>query len=114
MSAADHETEALIVDFAFHGRFLAPLSEIPSVGRNWPYIITLAIFVGLQPAVATARTPATYFILRFLSGFFSSPALATGGASIADMFEPKKRAYGIGIWGISAVCGPTLGPLIGG
>ena len=84
------------------------------IGRNAPYIITLAIFVGLQPAVATAKSPATYFVLRFVSGFFGSPALATGGASIADMFGPKKRAYGIGIWGMSAVCGPSIGPLIGG
>lgn len=30
------------------------------------------------------------------------------------MFRPAKRAYAMGIWGISAVCGPVLGPLIGG
>ena len=30
------------------------------------------------------------------------------------MYKPAKRAYAIGIWGISAVCGPVLGPLIGG
>jgi DHA1 family multidrug resistance protein-like MFS transporter len=40
--------------------------------------------------------------------------LATGGAAIADMYAPKKQAYGIGIWGIAAVCGPVFGPLIGG
>lgn len=30
------------------------------------------------------------------------------------MYKPSKRAYGIGIWGLSAVCGPVLGPLVGG
>ena len=30
------------------------------------------------------------------------------------MYKPAKRAYAIGIWGISAVCGPVLGPLVGG
>lgn len=40
--------------------------------------------------------------------------LATGGASIGDMYRPQKRAYGIAIWGIAAICGPVLGPLIGG
>ena len=30
------------------------------------------------------------------------------------MYKPSKRAYGIGIWGVSAVCGPVLGPLVGG
>jgi len=51
---------------------------------------------------------------RFLTGFFGSPALATGGATIADMYRPQKQAYGLAIWGIGAVCGPVLGPLVGG
>jgi DHA1 family multidrug resistance protein-like MFS transporter len=51
---------------------------------------------------------------RFLTGFFGSPVLATGGASMADLWSPKKRAYAIGIWGVFAVFGPVLGPLIGG
>ena len=37
-----------------------------------------------------------------------------GGATITDMYKPSKQAYGIAIWGLSAVCGPVLGPLIGG
>ncbi|KAJ8608655.1 hypothetical protein MRB53_039539 [Persea americana] len=51
---------------------------------------------------------------RFLTGFFGSPVLATGGASLSDMYIPKKRAYAIAIWGIAAVCGPVMGPLVGG
>ena len=30
------------------------------------------------------------------------------------MYKPSKRAYGIAVWGLSAVCGPVLGPLVGG
>lgn len=51
---------------------------------------------------------------RFITGLVSSPMLATGGATIADMYEPKKNAYGIGVWGIAAVFGPAMGPLIDG
>ncbi|KAL8811246.1 MAG: hypothetical protein Q9200_001939 [Gallowayella weberi] len=51
---------------------------------------------------------------RFLTGFIGSPALATGGASIGDMFAPNKRAYGMGMWGVLAIGGPVLGPLVGG
>jgi DHA1 family multidrug resistance protein-like MFS transporter len=51
---------------------------------------------------------------RFLTGFFGSPVLATGGASLADIWRPSKRAYAMSIWGISAVCGPVLGPVVGG
>lgn len=46
---------------------------------------------------------------RFLTGFFGSPVLATGGASMADLWVPKKRAYAIGIWGVFATAGPVMG-----
>ncbi|KAE8246842.1 hypothetical protein A4X13_0g5605 [Tilletia indica] len=93
---------------------LSPLSEIPQIGRNIPYIVTLAIFVALQVPTALTTSTAGYFICRFLSGFFGSPALATGGATIGDMFGSETRPIALGIWGLSAVCGPTIGPLIGG
>ncbi|PYI11074.1 MFS general substrate transporter [Aspergillus sclerotiicarbonarius CBS 121057] len=92
----------------------SPMSEVPQIGRNPIYIATLIVFVALQVPVALAGNLGTLLAFRFLTGFFGSPALATGGASIADMFRPSKRAYGIGIWGISAVCGPVVGPLVGG
>ncbi|KAI9930149.1 hypothetical protein MW887_011959 [Aspergillus wentii] len=92
----------------------SPMSEIPQIGRNPVYIATLAVFVALQVPTALAGNLGTLLAFRFLTGFFGSPALATGGATIADMYAPSKRAYGIGIWGISAICGPVLGPLVGG
>lgn len=97
------------------GPFLwSPLSEVPYVGRNWPYILTLAIFVALQVPTLLATNLGMLLAFRFLTGFFGSPVLANGGASIGDMFGPTKRAYAMGIWGVSAVCGPSLGPLVGG
>ena len=92
----------------------APMSEIPQIGRNPIYIGTLAVFVILQVPTALATNFAMLLCFRFLTGFIGSPVLATGGASIGDMFAPKKRAYGIAIWGIAAICGPVLGPLVGG
>ena len=92
----------------------APMSEIPQIGRNPVYIGTLIVFVIFQVPTALAVNFAMLLCFRFLTGFIGSPVLATGGASISDMFAPKKRAYAIGIWGIAAVCGPVLGPLVGG
>ena len=92
----------------------APMSEIPQIGRNSVYIGTLFLFVVLQLPIALAPNFATILVFRFITGFVGSPVLATGGASIADMYAPKKRAYAIAIWGIAAVCGPVMGPLIGG
>ena len=92
----------------------SPMSEIPQVGRNPIYLGTLVIFVALQPAVALASNFGMLLAFRFITGFFGSPVLATGGASLADIWSPAKRAYAMSIWGIAAICGPTLGPVIGG
>ena len=92
----------------------APMTEMPMIGRLAPYIGTLVVFVGLQPAVVYAPNFGALLAFRFLTGLFGSPVLATGGASIADMYSPKKRAYGISVWGFAAVLGPVLGPIVGG
>jgi DHA1 family multidrug resistance protein-like MFS transporter len=92
----------------------SPMSEIPQIGRNPIYLGTLLVFVALQAPTALASNFGMLLAFRFLTGFFGSPVLATGGASLADIWRPKKRAYAISIWGIAAVSGPTLGPVVGG
>lgn len=78
--------------------FLSPLSEIAAIGRLTPYVITLAIFFALQPISATAGNIPGLLVLRFLAGFIGSPVLATGGASLGDMFNAKTRPYATGMW----------------
>lgn len=58
------------------------------LGRNPVYIITLVIFAVLQIPTALSTNIGgllDLLDLRFLSGFFGRPALATGGASVGDM-----------------------------
>lgn len=82
---------------------LAPLSEVPAIGRNAVYILTLALFVLFQIPTALATHFAMLMVFRFVTGFLGSPALATGGASIGDLYSSQKRALAIGIWGIASV-----------
>ena len=92
----------------------SPLSEIPSIGRNPPYMITMALFVILCVPAALVDNFAGLLVLRFLLGFFGSPCLATGGASLQDMYSLIKLPYVLCIWAFAATCGPALGPLISG
>ncbi|KZL74844.1 multidrug resistance protein [Colletotrichum tofieldiae] len=92
----------------------SPLSEIPQIGRNPIYIGTLFLFILLQIPTAMSVNFSMLLAFRFISGFVGSPVLATGGATLADIWSPKKRAYPIACWGIAAVAGPTLGPVVGG
>jgi DHA1 family multidrug resistance protein-like MFS transporter len=92
----------------------SPISEIPVIGRNPPYMITMGIFVALCLAAPLVDNIAGLLVVRFLQGFFGSPCLATGGASLGDMFSIIKLPYVLGLWALSATCGPALGPIISG
>lgn len=94
--------------------FLSPMTEIPAVGRTTPYILTLAIFCVLQVPTALVTNIAGFCILRFLAGFVGSPPLATGGASIQDVFMPHKVPYAMGLYGLSAGAAPALAPVVAG
>jgi DHA1 family multidrug resistance protein-like MFS transporter len=92
----------------------SPLSEIPSVGRNWPYITTMIIFVIICVPTALVDNIGGLLVLRFLQGFFGSPALATGAASLADIFPMILLPYTLCLWAMAATSGPALGPVISG
>ncbi|BGP30838.1 hypothetical protein JCM10296v2_002597 [Rhodotorula toruloides] len=103
-----------VAAYGFGPTFLSPLQELPRFGRNPVYIIGLALFVIFQIPEVLAKNIATVLVFRFLSGFVGSPALATGGASMADIFRMKDLAVAIGAWANGAVCGPIFGPVVGG
>ncbi|GAC96095.1 cycloheximide resistance protein [Pseudozyma hubeiensis SY62] len=92
----------------------SPLSEIPAVGRNWIYIITT--FLGLLFSIGAALAPnfGSLLVFRFLAGFMGSPALATGGATLQDIYSITKIPHGIALWVAAASMGPALGPVMGG
>jgi DHA1 family multidrug resistance protein-like MFS transporter len=92
----------------------SPLSEIPAIGRNPPYMITFALYVILLVPTALVENFPGLIVLRFLAGFFGSPCLATGGASLQDMFSLIKLPYVLSIWALAATAGPALGPIISG
>ncbi|GME46022.1 Benomyl methotrexate resistance protein [Neofusicoccum parvum] len=92
----------------------APLSEVPFIGRNPPYILTFAIFVILLVPTALVDNFPGLIVLRFLLGFFGSPCLATGGASLGDLYSIIKLPYVLSLWALAATCGPALGPIISG
>lgn len=92
----------------------SPLSEIPVVGRNPPYIITFGLFTILAVGTALAPTYGSLITLRLITGILSSPALATGGATMQDMYSLLKLPYALSVWVAAAFSAPALGPLLSG
>lgn len=91
----------------------SPLSENARFGRTSIYIVTLFIFFILQIPTALVDNIVGLCILRFIAGFFASPCLATGGASVGDVTAMPWIPVSISAWSVAAVCAPSMGPLFG-
>ena len=107
-------TSLSLLGYAIGPMLWSPLSEVPRMGRNTIYIVTLVAFLLLKLPIVLASNFETILVFRFLTAFAGSPAQATGGATISDMYIPRDRSYGLGLWELSTWIGPTLGPLVGG
>jgi DHA1 family multidrug resistance protein-like MFS transporter len=83
----------------------SPLSEIPRIGRNPVYVATMVLFVILSIPTAFVQNYPGLMVLRFLTGFFGSPCLASGGASLADMYSLLALPYAMMAWVSAAYCG---------
>jgi MFS transporter, DHA1 family, multidrug resistance protein len=92
----------------------SPLSEIPRIGRNPIYIITMFLFVIVSIPAAVPTNFAGLMVLRFLQGFFGSPCLASGAASLGDLYSLLNLPYALIAWVSAAYCGPSVGPLLSG
>jgi DHA1 family multidrug resistance protein-like MFS transporter len=112
--AASLSLSMYVLGYGLGPMLFSPLSEIPSVGRNPPYMISFAIFVILIIPAALVNNFAGFIVLRFLLGFFGSPCLATGGASLQDMYSFLYVPFAICAWALAATCGPAMGPIISG
>lgn len=103
-----------VFGYAIGPMIFSPLSENARFGRTTIYIVTLFLFFILQIPTALVNDIASLSVLRLIAGFFASPCLATGGASLGDITHMPWIPVSISLWSIAAVCAPSLGPLIGG
>ncbi|KAI5969215.1 FLR1 [Candida margitis] len=102
-----------VIGYGIGPIFFSPLSEDSRIGRTPLYIITLFIFCIMQIPTALSTSLAGMTVLRLIAGFFASPALSTGGASFGDFITLPYFVVGLATWSLGAVCGPSVGPLIG-
>ena len=103
-----------VIGYGLGPLLFSPLSEIPSLGRNVPYMASFGLFVILCVPLALVDNYAGLLVLRFLVGFMGSPCLATGGATMGDMYSLLKLPYALTAWVSASFNGPALGPVISG
>ncbi|KAF6795011.1 Transporter mfs1-like protein 1 [Colletotrichum musicola] len=114
MTEASLGLALFVLGYGIGPLLFSPLSEIPSIGRNPIYIVTMLIFVIVSIPAPLVDNYAGLMVLRFLQGLFGSPCLASGAASLGDMYSLLSLPISLVAWVSAAYCGPALGPLLSG
>lgn len=89
------------------------MSEVPFLGRRPIYLGVLTVFVFFNFSVVYAKKTGMLRAVSFLTGSFGGPVLATGGASIAGWYKPRKRPCAMAFYSMANVPDPFMGPLGG-
>ncbi|KAK5946537.1 hypothetical protein PMZ80_000680 [Knufia obscura] len=103
-----------VLGYGIGPMLFSPVSEIAYIGRNPPYLVSFVCFlvISVITAVVANKSFAALIVMRFLQGFFGSPILASGGASLDDIYDSDSLPYAYVFWIAAMYCGPALGPVI--
>ncbi|CCH61306.1 hypothetical protein TBLA_0E02520 [Henningerozyma blattae CBS 6284] len=102
-----------VLGYGIGPMILSPLSEYARFGRLHIYIISMFLFTIFQIGAATVHNIGGLIVIRFISGILCSPALATGGGTLADFLDPKTLPRYIGLWSLGFMSAPVSAPLLG-
>lgn len=91
-----------VVGYGVGPMFFSPISEIPFIGRNPPYLYSFVLFFIISIVLAVVHNFPAIIVLRFFQGVFGSPILASGAATIEDIYDMYSAPYGY-IWWIAAM-----------
>jgi DHA2 family multidrug resistance protein len=86
------------------GRFGVVRTFLVSVG-----LFTITSFTC---GIATSLPMLVFF--RLLQGGVSGPMIPGSQALLISIFPPQQRALALGIWSLTALVGPVVGPILGG
>lgn len=103
-------TATFLLGFGLGSLYAGPLSE--TFGRNPIYIGTLLLFIIWEMASALSPNIGAQITFRFLAGISASPALSVSGGTVADLYDPLEKTFGLPLFAIPAFSGSMLGPII--
>ncbi|KAK0671255.1 putative transporter [Cercophora samala] len=112
-TAINVTVSVFMMTFAFGPLFWSTFADWK--GRRPLYLISLAIYILAN--VLLAAVPSNYgalVFLRIVQAFGSASVVSMGAGTVADITEPKKRAFAMSIFLMGPQCGPVLGPVLGG
>ncbi len=116
LSASQDEAAWVITSYLVSNAIIIPISGWLSdvIGRKRYYMISVALFTVSSLLCGLAPTLPMLIAARILQGIGGGGLAPSEQSILADSFPPEKRGQAFAAYGVVVVCGPVLGPTLGG
>ena len=116
LSASQDEAAWVLTSYLVANAIVIPISGWLSdvIGRKRYYMISVALFTVSSLLCGLAPTLPMLIGARILQGIGGGGLAPSEQSILADSFPPAKRGQAFAAYGVVVVCGPVLGPTLGG
>ena len=116
LGTSNDESTWVLTSYLVANAIVLPISGflVSLFGRKRFFLACIAFFSLSSFLCGIAPTLGLLLLFRILQGAFGGGLQPMAQAILADTFPPAKRGLAFALYGIAAVCGPVLGPTLGG
>jgi len=116
MSAGQDEITWVLTSYLVANAIVIPMSGWLArvMGRKKYLIVSLLVFTTSSMLCGAAESLEQLIIFRIVQGIGGGGLQPMSQAILLETFPPSQRGLAMGIFGMGVVCGPILGPLLGG
>src|SRR6201999_3970987 len=116
LGASNDQSTWVITSFAVANGVAVPLTGwlMQRYGVVRTFVASVVMFTIASFLCGIAWSLSALIVFRVLQGAVSGPMIPGSQALLISIFPPEKRATALGIWSITTLVAPILGPILGG
>ena len=116
LSATADQSTWVLTSYLVSNAIVLPITGwfVSVFGRKRFFLICLGVFTLSSVLCSIAPTLGTLILFRILQGAGGGGLQPMAQAILADTFPPRQRGLAFGLFGITVVVAPILGPTLGG
>ncbi len=110
------ESTWVLTSYLVSNAIVLPLSGflVSLLGRKRFFLTCIALFTVSSLLCGVAPTLGFLLLFRVMQGAFGGGLQPMAQSILADSFPPVQRGLAFAMFGVTVVCGPAIGPTLGG
>ena len=116
LSAGVDEAAWVVTSYIVANAIIIPLTGWCGAyfGRKRYFTFSILLFVGSSLAAGASPNLPTLIVFRVLQGLGGGAMMPMSQAILMETFPPQEQAVAMSVWGLGMMCGPVMGPVLGG